>query len=413
MRLINTSTFALHKSEELGGPLEYAILSHRWVGAEVTFQDLDSAQWRASNIDKPQMHKIRAACTKARQRNPPLDWLWVDTCCIDKKDLVELSTSLNSMFQWYFGATVCYGYLYDIDWINGQLSKSTNPKRPGQESEWFERGWTLQELLAPRHMEFYDRNWNFMGTKRDLAPMLESETGIAQTYLTGATSFKTASVATKMSWMAGRTTTMVEDIAYSMLGILNINTEIRYGEGINAFMRLQRTLVEHTTDESIFAWETPKAGLSCYRSLGHTPRFDPKEWGLIAPSPDCFSEINDLVVLPNLYVPRLGGGYQWGQQGVTFLMPMSPFSEARNIWGMARKKVMMPLNCWRFGRDGKPYGIVLELVRMGSGTEYRRVQCDVLRTKKGARPADNKFGGLDQVLTVPMTVQQPAFDAFV
>ncbi|KAL8854335.1 MAG: hypothetical protein Q9221_000821 [Calogaya cf. arnoldii] len=142
------------------------------------------------------------------------------------------------------------------------LSKSTNSKRPGQESEWFERGWTLQELLAPRHIEFYDRNWTYMGTKKGLAPILESKTGIAQTYLTGATSFKTASVATKMSWMAGRTTTMVEDIAYSMLGLLNITTEIRYGEGMNAFhaaathpyRQLNRRIdirLEHTPGRSI------------------------------------------------------------------------------------------------------------------------------------------------------------------
>ncbi|KAL9632123.1 MAG: hypothetical protein Q9204_003920, partial [Flavoplaca sp. TL-2023a] len=239
MRLINTSTYALHKSEELSGPLAYAILSHKWVGKEVTMQELDSVQWRASNLDQPQMQKIRAACIKARNHDPPIDWLWLDTCCIDKRDLVELSTSLNSMFQWYFKATVCFSYLYDVDWINGQMSKSTNPRRADKDSEWFERGWTLQELLAPRYMEFYDRNWNFIGTKTDLASTLELKTGIAKAYLTGATNFKNASVATKISWMAGRTTTMVEDIAYSMLGLLNITMEIRYGEGIKAFMRLQ------------------------------------------------------------------------------------------------------------------------------------------------------------------------------
>ncbi|KAL8676594.1 MAG: hypothetical protein Q9224_007270, partial [Gallowayella concinna] len=293
------------------------------------------------------------------------------------------------------------------------LSKSTNPKRPGQESEWFERGWTLQELLAPRHMELYDRNWTYMGTKKSLAPILESKTGIGQNYLTGTANFKTASVATKMSWMAGRTTTMVEDIAYSMLGLLNMTTEIRYGEGINAFTRLQRTLIDNSTDESIFAWSTPSAGLSCYRSLGHVPKFESREWGLIAPSPNCFSRSKDIVLLPNLHVPRLSGGYQWGQQGVTFQMSAVPSAELRNIWGFPRSKVTMPLNCWRYGSDGEAHGVILELVKMGKESTFRRVQCDVLGQKKGAKPKNNRSGGADQVITILMTVPQPEFDPFV
>lgn len=87
-------------------------------------------------------------------------------------------------------------------------------------------------------MEFYDRGWTFIGTKQDLADLLQAKTGIAKQYLSGASNFKAASVATKMSWIAGRTTTEIEDIAYSMLGLLNINMEIHYGEGVKAFMRL-------------------------------------------------------------------------------------------------------------------------------------------------------------------------------
>lgn len=129
-------------------------------------------------------------------------------------------------------------------------------------------------------MEFYDRGWNFIGTKQDLADLLQAKTGIAKQYLSGASNFKAASVATKMGWMAGRTTAEIEDIAYSMLGLLNINMEIHYGEGVKAFMSLQRTLMESSTDESIFAWTIPTKGLTCYRGLGQAPKFSPTNWGL-------------------------------------------------------------------------------------------------------------------------------------
>ncbi|KAI4282435.1 MAG: hypothetical protein L6R38_002937 [Xanthoria sp. 2 TBL-2021] len=316
------------------------------------------------------------------------------------------------MFEWYFRATVCYGYLYDVDWIatSRQISKSTDPKRPDQDSAWFERGWTLQELLAPRYMEFYDRGWNFMGTKQDLADLLQAKTGIAKQYLTGASNFKAASVATKMSWMAGRTTTEIEDIAYSMLGLLNINMEIHYGEGVKAFMRLQRTLMESSTDESIFAWTIPTKGLTCYRGLGQAPKFSPTNWGLLAPSPDCFSKYNDLVVLPDLYVPRLSGGYRWTQQGVQFQMPMKSGTEVTNLFGVARKEVTLALNCWRYGTDGKPYNISIELLRNGS--VYRRVKCDDLGRKKGSKPKTNRVLGFDQVITRPLTITQPELDPF-
>ncbi|KAI4121737.1 MAG: hypothetical protein LQ338_006193 [Usnochroma carphineum] len=405
-RLINTLTYALHKN--VPSP-EYAILSHKWVEPEVTFQQLDSTEWRTINLKSQPMKKIRDACEKARGRRPPIQWLWVDTCCIDKTNSVELASALNSMFEWYFGAAVCYGYLYDVEWVasSRQISKSTDLKRPGKESAWFERGWTLQELLAPRYMEFYDADWNFMDTRKNLADLLRERTGIAEQYLTGASNFKVACVATKMSWMAGRTTTAVEDIAYSMLGLFNITMDIRYGEGAKAFMRLQRTLIESSIDESLFAWTTPTSGLTCYQGLGKVPKFSPTHWGLLAPSPDCFSKSRDLVVLPDLHVARLAGGYRMTQQGVVFEMPFA--SEVTNFLGLARTKVTLGLNCWRYGPNGKPYNIGIRLLGYGSG--YRRVKLED-DLEKTSKPKTKKSLGTDQVLTRPLTISQPEFDSF-
>ncbi|KAL8689838.1 MAG: hypothetical protein Q9218_004583 [Villophora microphyllina] len=420
MRLINTKTYELHDSEGLDSP-EYAILSHKWVGVEVTFQMLDSANWRATNLHSPQMEKIRAACTKAREQKPtPLEWLWVDTCCIDKTNSVELASSINAMFDWYYRATVCFAYLYDVDWnaATKQISKSQDPKRPNQEAAWFERGWTLQELLAPQHMEFYDRRWVSMGTRDSLADILHAKTGIAKQYLTGASNFRHASVATRMSWMAGRTTAKVEDIAYAMLGLLRIHMEIHYGEGVKAFMRLQRTLMESSIDESIFAWTTPSQGLKCYHiHYPQTSQWAPKDWGLLAPSPDCFSKHNDLVVLTDKCVPRLSGGYRWAQQGVHFQMPVVPGTEVTNFFGVARSDVTLALNCWKQDTGGKPYNITIQLSKTGSafssGTTYKRVQCNDLGMKKWSKPKTNSVLGVDQVMTRPLTITQPEFDPYV
>ncbi|KAL8641272.1 MAG: hypothetical protein Q9228_001891 [Teloschistes exilis] len=420
MRLIDTKTYALHDSDGLADP-EYAILSHRWVGAEVTFQQLDSATWRAANLHSPQMSKIKAACAKARENE--LDWLWVDTCCIDKTSSVELSSSLNSMFEWYFKATVCYAYLYDVDWnaTTHQMSKSQDPKRGGQEAAWFERGWTLQELLAPRHMEFFDRSWVLMGTKESLADILHARTGIAKAYFTGASTFRQASIATRISWMAGRTTAKVEDIAYALLGVLRINMEIHYGEGVRAFMRLQRILLESSTDESIFAWTTPSKGLQCYQK--HFPQtagtWNPKEWGLLAPSPDCFAEHNDLVILADRYVPRLVGGYRWTQQGVHFQMPIKPGTELTNAFGVTRwGDITLTLNCWKpdaagGGGGGKTYSnVTVRLEKMGSKFSnkgaYRRVRCGELG--RASKVKTNSVLGVDQIATRPLTIVQPEFD---
>ena len=191
----------------------------------------------------------------ARESRPPLEWLWIDTICINKQNAVEETRSINAMFDWYRRAAVCYAYLSDVSLSSFERGTIFQRENGGQPSEWFGRGWTLQELLAPRHMEFYDSNWAFMGRRDDLKIEIQGVTGIAPEYLNGDMKIAQASIATRMSWMAGRVTKEIEDIAYSMIGILDVHMTPQYGEGNKAFMRLQRTLMEQSTDKSIFAWD--------------------------------------------------------------------------------------------------------------------------------------------------------------
>ena len=45
-------------------------------------------------------------------------------------------------------------------------------------SRWFTRGWTLQELIAPARIRFYDKSWISIGTKNVLSQKLSLITGI-------------------------------------------------------------------------------------------------------------------------------------------------------------------------------------------------------------------------------------------
>ncbi|KAF4825699.1 Vegetative incompatibility protein HET-E-1 [Colletotrichum siamense] len=180
-----------------------------------------------------------------------LEWIWIDTCCIDKTSSAELSEAINTMFRWYQEAVVCYAFLADVPsdtTLDGRSLFAT--------SRWFTRGWTLQELLAPKRLEFYSREWTHLGTKSGLSQVLREITGVGESYLEGL-DLSVASIAARMSWAAKRETTREEDRAYSLLGIFGVHIPLLYGEGgYNAFIRLQEELIRTTDDQSIFAWHS-------------------------------------------------------------------------------------------------------------------------------------------------------------
>ncbi|KAF2623621.1 HET-domain-containing protein, partial [Macroventuria anomochaeta] len=242
----------------------YAILSHRWEFPEITFDDIEPlklalrrtpTQLIPTNL-RASAAKIRGACAIAQQQD--IEYIWIDNCCIDKSKSEELRYALNSMFKWYRNAVVCYTYFNDVtfDKADEKMFMSDHPNRRGQPSEWFERGWTLQELLAPQNMQFYDKRWKLMGTRNELAVLVGRITGIGAEYLSGRRDLSEASYATRMSWMAGRVTQEVEDIAYSLIGLFDTYLEPMYGEGTRAFVRLQEAIMNEfgRFDESLFAW---------------------------------------------------------------------------------------------------------------------------------------------------------------
>ncbi|MCJ1288808.1 hypothetical protein MMC34_000337 [Xylographa carneopallida] len=201
--------------------------------------------------------------------------------------------------------------------------------------------------------------------------------------------------------MAGRTTGYIEDIAYSMLGILDVNMPAQYGEGANAFMRIQKMLMENSTDDSIFAWTIPKKGLQCYRMLGKLELWAPSSWGVLAPSPDCFGESRDLVIADKV-IPR---PVSWTPNGVQFSVPQKSGTEATNWLGLPRSEVNLALNCCRHV-NGKPLRVVIHLSR-SNGT-YFRIQCHDLSPTKRAKPSTNSVI-FDQLVRRSLVVAQPNF----
>ncbi|KAM5530181.1 hypothetical protein V8D89_016147 [Ganoderma adspersum] len=167
---------------------------------------------------------VRDCCTFAARDG--FEWIWIDTCCIDKTSSSELSEAINSMYAWYAAADVCYVWLHDVDDIHPSQSGPTSFSR----SAWFTRGWTLQELLAPRYVVFLSKKWHTLGTKQTLGHRIKTVTGISEDVLSKTVDLHAVSVARRMSWAATRRTTRDEDLAYSLMGIFDVNMPTIYGE---------------------------------------------------------------------------------------------------------------------------------------------------------------------------------------
>ena len=88
----------------------------------------------------------------------------------------------------------------------------------------------------------------------DQAWTLEEITGVPTHILTDGLYRNRLCVAQIMSWAANRTTTRVEDRAYSLMGLLGVNMPMLYGEGKKAFRRLQLEIIRMSNDQSILAW---------------------------------------------------------------------------------------------------------------------------------------------------------------
>jgi hypothetical protein len=224
----------------------YAILSHTWTDDdEVTFHDIKNR----TGTSKKGYNKIRFCAQQAKRDG--LRYFWVDTCCIDKSNQVALQDAINSMFRWYQNAKECYVYLSDVSTNKRKICEESSMhtwETAFRHSRWFSRGWTLQELLAPRLVTFFSCEGNKLGNKITLERQIYEVTGIAIRALQG-TPLCEFSVEERFSWTSSRHTTYKEDKAYSLFGMFDICMPLLYGEGEEkAFRRLRAEISKLSYD---------------------------------------------------------------------------------------------------------------------------------------------------------------------
>jgi hypothetical protein len=268
MRLLPTSNLTLHEFFNESVP-SYGILSHTWEeSGEISYQDI---------LNLSPLLKAKSGYTKIincvrKMKELGHDYMWVDTCCIDKRSSAELSESINSMYQWYKNSEVRLAYMADVH-CDASLDRSGVEKAnylekyPNfQKIRCFTRGWTLQELIAPANVIFYDSEWEFIAKIQDISKVVERFTEIlAPVLVFGITEYYC--VAEKMKWASRRKTTRREDMAYCLLGIFNINMPLLYGEGNKAFERLQEEILRRSDDLSLFLWQDEEDSEYVHRGL--------------------------------------------------------------------------------------------------------------------------------------------------
>ncbi|KAI7534111.1 hypothetical protein KC331_g12736 [Hortaea werneckii] len=223
MRLLHRDAQDTYHLKEIADALEehYAILSHRWYpDGDILYADLAN-QHRPEIRNKQGWRKLQYAVDQAERDG--YRYVWIDTCCIDKTSSAELSEAINSMFFW-----------------------------------------TLQELIAPREVLFFGVDWNRLGSSHQLVKTIAARTLIDADLLRGRKKLERYSIAQRMSWAADRVTSRIEDRAYSLLGLFDVNIPLLYGEREKAFMRLQEEIIHRSNDESILAW-------GCDMSVDETP----------------------------------------------------------------------------------------------------------------------------------------------
>jgi hypothetical protein len=350
---------------------DYAILSHRCGNPEdeVSFEDM----LNGCQEGKKGYKKLASCCKQARKDG--LHRVWIDTCCINKASSAELSEAIASMFTYYERSKLCYAFLDDV--LIESSTKENLRSSSFSRSAWFTRGWTLQELIAPPHVKFFDGSWSFLGYKTDesLSPVIESVTGIDSIVLNIPATIQLVSISKKMSWAARRTTTRIEDMAYYLMGIFGVYMSPLYGEGHHAFIRLQEGIMRSSNDHTIFAWTSPPMA-PLARGFEHVST-------MLALSPDqfeCSSNFKSLSHSEHSKAFTYGGhklDYTITNVGLAIRIPLLKIEEVEGLYAAF-------LACTE-GEDRIPSAIFLRTTAETPAGHFWRTNCNEGPIERGER----------------------------
>ncbi|KIK18083.1 hypothetical protein PISMIDRAFT_110122, partial [Pisolithus microcarpus 441] len=231
----------------------YATLSHRWGSGEPLLRDVEGKNIYdlrpTHGLEKHSLEKLQNFCVRALERK--FQWAWSDTCCINKDSSTELQEAIGSMFSWYHRSSLTIVYLADVARTGSLVN-----------SDWFKRGWTLQELLASNTVLFYAPDWSLYvngdvaNHKTDAAILEElcKATQISERHLRN---FRPGmeDARSRLCWASHRRTTRPEDVAYSLFGIFEVHLPVMYGETAqNALGRLLEVIISRSGDVSVLDW---------------------------------------------------------------------------------------------------------------------------------------------------------------
>ncbi|KAI5983680.1 hypothetical protein EDC04DRAFT_2616091 [Pisolithus marmoratus] len=229
----------------------YVMFSHAWQGNEPLYQDVKEAKSVWNLPDTPLNDKLRNFCKETHRLG--YNWAWSDTCCIDKATSSILNQSLTSMYKWYADSAATIVFLAGI----------AHPSKLGDlaRSLWMTRAWTLQELLAPKVIVFYDSEWQpFLGDasvnhkeSRKIIQELVDAVKISHGTIVRF-SPDDLGVREKLRLASSRNATVEEDVAYALIGIFKSDIRPHYGEGADALGHLLEEIVARSGEVTVLAW---------------------------------------------------------------------------------------------------------------------------------------------------------------
>lgn len=374
--------------------LAYAIFSHRWSASEPTFREVSEGykhntkssdageaiglgQARKLPVDclSTGMKKLTEFCRIAFAHG--CEWAWSDTCCIDKDSSTELEEAIKSMFKWYANAKICIVHLADV----------AAPEELGC-SEWFTRGWTLQELLASSNVHFYTKSWCPLTGDLDDTSVSHKEIPWIQQKISRVTGIPDDILQNRfdprwqglrharevLGWASKRRTTRIEDNAYCLLGLLNIFIPIAYGEDDHALYRLLAELVASSNDVRLYFW-------SGFVNHARNSMFPKRlQQFLPLPTPDIGVEINEAASKKygtfhetfDLWLPTGNNTISLTNRGLSMSVPLYEIEvdrgpESRGTGGLGKPK---RIYCPELGDQDLPFWDNLSLYGVVAILDY-------------------------------------------